>query len=317
MPKRTVAGIFVAVAAAVAGAVVWWPASRASGRPHRLVVASVRQPATGLLAFAGSSGCIGEQRLELQEQEFALGRDALVLLRDRRADVAVAYEIPVLRAAFEDPRLRVLSELHRSAENTRVVARRDRGVSSVEDLRGRRVGAAAGTNAEFFLDALLRFGGLREADVERVNREPPAAVDALLAGQLDAAALSDPFAHHAEVALGARAVVLKTDLYLETSLLVTRDDVVAERRPALEALARALACAERRARERPDEVLAAMRARFPAEGDLARQLARVRWRIGLDHVLLDLLRREREWLDRRGTAGMPPDLARLVEPAVL
>jgi NitT/TauT family transport system substrate-binding protein len=301
-------------AAAVAGC-------RAGPPPQeRLVVADVRQAATSLVFLALADGCVARERLAVEEHTFDLGRDALALLREGRADVAVAYETPLLRAAFEDDRLRVLTRLHTSTRNTRLVARRDRGVSGFADLRGKRIGVAQGTNADFFVDLALRYGGVPRDAVTIVDLRPDASVDALGVGDLDAAVLWDPAAARAERALGGNAQVVQTDLYAEVSLLITRADVLESRGPALRALVRALACAERAARERPEEALAHTLARFPGEGEraLREQLARVTRGLGLDNVLLHVLRDESAWLrEARLVSGEPPDLLRLVERSVL
>jgi NitT/TauT family transport system substrate-binding protein len=287
---------------------------------ERLVVADVLQPATSLVFLALAEGCAARERLSVEEHTFDLGRDALALLREGRADVAVAYETPLLRAAFHDDRLRVLTRLHTSTRNTRLVARRDRGVSGFEDLRGKRIGIAQGTNAEFFVDLALRYGGVPRDAVTIVHLEPGESANALGVGALDAAVLSDPAAALAERTLGGNARVVVTDLYAETSLLITRADVVETRAPALRALVRALACAERAMRERPEEALAHTLARFPGQGEgaIREQLARVTRGLGLDNVLLHVLRDESAWLrETRLADGEPPDLARLVDRSVL
>src|SRR5512133_41430 len=117
------------------------------GARARLVVATVRQPATSLFFAAQATGCFAEQGIQVEERTFELGRDALDLLRTGPADAAISYETPLLRAAFTDQRLRALTTLHTSTRNTRLVARRGSGIRDFEDLAGKRIGAAAGTNA--------------------------------------------------------------------------------------------------------------------------------------------------------------------------
>jgi NitT/TauT family transport system substrate-binding protein len=290
-------------------------AACAEPRRERLVVAAVRQPATALFFLARESGCLERQRLDVEEHTFELGRDALALMRENRADVAIAYETPTLRAAFADPRVRVLTTLHTSTRNTRLVARRDRGVAGFSALAGARVGLAKGSNAEFFLDLILRFGSVPRSAVTVVDLAPERSVEALAKGELDAAVISDPYAARAEAILGDGAHVLQTDLYTEASLLLTRDDVLSAQEGALRRLIAALACAEREARARPREALQRIRARFPelGEDELADGVARVEWRIGLDHVTLGLLHDESAWLrDSVALPGTPPDLERLV-----
>jgi NitT/TauT family transport system substrate-binding protein len=318
-PKRAAAAVVAAITA-VAAAFVLVAARGLDGEPQRLTIAVVRQPATSLVFIAGATGCFRDERLDVAERNHELGRDALVDLLDGRADVAIAYETPVLRRYRDDPRLRILSTLHSSTRNTRVVARRDRGIARIADLRGRRLGAAAGTNADFFVEHLLTFGDLSRADVAVVDVEPSDAVAALSRGELDAAVLSDPHAERARRALGVEAVELVSDVYAEFSVLSTRSDVIASRREALLALLRALACAERALAERPAEAYAAVRARFPERSDaeLRGALERVRRGVGLDEVLVSLLERETWWMFGGAAAGHRPlDIATLVDGSLL
>lgn len=289
---------------------------RAAPAPERLVVAAVRQPATSLLFVARDAGCFDAERLAVEERGFELGRDAVAVLREGGADVAVAYQTPTVQAAAEDGRIRVLTALHTSTRNTRVVARRAVASEDPSSLRGARIGLARGSNAEFFVDRFLDVGGVPRAAVTIVDLAPAASVDGLARGALDAAVLSDPWAARAEQALGAGGRVFQTDLYTEMSLLVTRADVLSSREPALRRLLRGLACGERHARARPQAALAAVQRRFPEVGgeDLRDQLARVTWGLGLDHLLLGVLRDEAEWLAAAQSLGDARrlDLARLV-----
>ncbi|HET8539842.1 MAG TPA: ABC transporter substrate-binding protein [Anaeromyxobacter sp.] len=291
------------------------PADRAASP---VVVASVRQPATSLFFVAQGAGCLAREALTVDERTFELGRDALALLRDGDADVAIAYETPLLRAALVDGRLRVLTKLHTSTTNTRLVARQAASIRAFSDLRGKRIGLARGTNADFFAEVALAAGGLNGTSAVSVDLAPDASVAALARGEIDAAVLSDPYAGQAEQLLGPAGHTLVTNLYTEASLLITREDVLATKQPALRRLVRALACAERAARDDPDRARAIVVARFPEQhaGAIAAQLERVTWGLGLDNVLADVLRREREWLGRAGAAD-GPDLRQLVHVQLL
>ena len=217
--------------------------------------------------------------------------------------------------------MRALTTLHASTRNTRLVARRASGIAAFSGLAGKRIGVARGTNADFFIDLVLQLGGVRPERVTLLDLAPQASAAALVGGTIDAAVLWDPVALEAEQLLGeGAAVVLQSDLYIEASLLVTRADVLHARAPALRALLRGLACAERLAQEHPAEVQERIRARFPEQGEAAlrAQLERVTWGLGLDNVLLDGLRRERDALNLAGgLGGRPPDLRRLLAPQLL
>lgn len=293
--------------------------ARGEEAPAALTVASLRQPAASLYHLGLDAGCFEQERLAVADRPFDVGRDALPLLLDGRADVAIAYATPTLRAALSDPRLRVLSKLHSSARNTRLVARAQAGIRSFSDLRGKRLGLLRGTSADFFAEVAVTAGGIPRGSAVLVDVAPAAAPEALARGELDAAVLWDPHAARAEELLGAAGRTLVTDLYVETSLLVTRADLLAAKEPALRALLRGLRCAERHVRDHPDQARALVIRRFAEQTPAAidAQLGRVTRGLGLDNALLDVLGRERDWLVATTRGAGAPDLTAVVDGRLL
>jgi NitT/TauT family transport system substrate-binding protein len=71
--------------------------------------------------------------------------------------------------------------------------RPDKGVRTFADLRGKRIATTRMTTAHIFLDRALRANGLAATDVEIVNGNMSAAVNAFIAGEVPAVALWVPF----------------------------------------------------------------------------------------------------------------------------
>jgi ABC-type nitrate/sulfonate/bicarbonate transport system substrate-binding protein len=282
---------------------------------QRLVVADFASPAIALVFIAEQKGFFADESLTIDYLHFDLGRDALDAMLQGRADVAMAYLTPVALRSFEDSRLRILTSLHHSHENTAVVARKDRGIRSAADLRGKRVGAPRDTSAEFFLQTLLTLSAVPSSEVEFVDLKPEALPDALAAGDVDAVAMNSPFRERARRRLGEGALELTSKVYTEMTVLLTRDDELQTRREALTRLLRALARAERLAHESPADGLEVLRSRFPTEPrqELEAQWAQIVPHLGLHNVLLTALDREAEFLrSRRGISRPAPDFRSLV-----
>jgi ABC-type nitrate/sulfonate/bicarbonate transport system substrate-binding protein len=293
--------------------------ARRGGEP--LTMGIVRMPAMGLVYVAQAKGYFDAHGVAVELRPFASGPDALAAVGAGKLDVAAVLETPVVLRAPRDPTLVVLTTLHVAAGNTRLVARRDRGISSETDLAGKRVGFPRGSNAEYLVAVLLAAGGVALPDVTLVDVAPDALPRALAAGELDAAALWEPHAHEARRLLGPGGYTeVESDLYVEISMLATRDEVSRARRGALVRVVRALADADRLVRERPDEAFQAIRAAFPEleEGAVRAAWARVRPELGLTNQLAALLEDESQWFRGSGRASGPPvDVGRVLDPGVL
>ncbi len=89
-------------------------------------------------------------------------------------------------------------------EWTALVTRKDSGVASVADLKGKRVAVTRGTDPHIFLVRSLREAGLTERDVRLVLLQHPDGRTALERGDVDAWAGLDPLMAAAEIEGGAR-----------------------------------------------------------------------------------------------------------------
>ena len=107
--------------------------------------------------------------------------------------------------SFDRPDLRMLGTIDH-VENSFLVARRDHGISTSADLKGKKIGVTKKSSGEFFLGTLLIFNNLQLSDVEVVDLKPSQLVKAVVAGELDAIMTWDPNAYNARQQLGNNAV---------------------------------------------------------------------------------------------------------------
>jgi ABC-type nitrate/sulfonate/bicarbonate transport system substrate-binding protein len=313
MPRRFHAS--VALAAALVGA-----CACPSRERERLTVGAVALPGPGLFFIADAQGYFAARGLQVIQRRFSSGRDALAALGRGEVDAAIAFETPVVLSASEDPDADVLTTLHTSTRSTRIVARADRGVLRDADLVGKRVGVPRNTNAESFLHAILQYAGVSPGSVHLVDVAPEESAERLAAGELDAVAIWPPHAERARRLLGEEnAVEIATDVYTETSMVVTREPVLFRRRAALVKLVRALADAEALVRERPEQAFEALARALPdvPRPDLREAWGRVRPTLGISHLLAHVLENEWRWLRDEGRLTGPLDLRSLLDADVL
>jgi sulfonate transport system substrate-binding protein len=96
-------------------------------------------------------------------------------------------------------------------EWTALVTAKDSGITTVADLKGKRVAVTRGTDPHIFLVRALLDAGLSEKDITPVLLQHPDGKTALIRGDVDAWAGLDPMMAQAEVEDGARLFFRKPD----------------------------------------------------------------------------------------------------------
>ena len=122
-------------------------------------------------------------------------------------DLATNAETQVLRAPVERSDLRIILTVADGLY--RIVGRRSAGISTVADLRGKRIATSIQSSSGFFLHRMLAREGMTFADVTIKDVMPyKAMVDALKNGEVDAISIWEPHSENAMRALGSDGIEL-------------------------------------------------------------------------------------------------------------
>jgi NitT/TauT family transport system substrate-binding protein len=177
----------------------WCVASGASAQPLTLAIADL--PAFGVALVAEDQGYFAAQGLELKIIHCVNGKRCLQHLTDGQAQYATVADTPLMLAALGGAKFEILATLSASARDNQFLARTDRGIRGGADLRGKRIGILTGTSAYYFADTLLLWHGIKASDVILVPLDAADPIGALVRGEVDAAALYNPFGGRALAAL--------------------------------------------------------------------------------------------------------------------
>lgn len=150
-------------------------------------------------------------------------------------------------------------------EWTALVARKDTGIKSVTDLKGKSVAVTPGTDPHIFLMRALAGAGLTEKDVKFVLLQHPDGRTALSRGEVDAWAGLDPMMASAEIEDGAVLFYRKPEANT-WGILNVREAFVREHPDAVKRVLRVYERARKWALANPKEVTKALAAaaRIPA-----------------------------------------------------
>jgi NitT/TauT family transport system substrate-binding protein len=177
-----------------------------SGRSaERLTVGTVGFDRSSLIWVAKRLGYFTEQGLDIDVKLYESGQLALQDVFAGKLDLATATEFVAVLDSFEHPDLRIISILDEGRDQE-LVARKDRGITKLSDLRNKRIGVARNTSAEYHLDLALLLERMRLEDVKIVDLLPSEQIKALAKGDIDAVVVWEPFATMAKKELGTNAV---------------------------------------------------------------------------------------------------------------
>lgn len=135
--------------------------------------------------------------LHIVIKDYDTGVSAVKGLLKGEVDIAEAAEFPIVRAVFQEENIRIIG-CNDKFENDHIVGRKDRGITRISDLKGKKIGVAINTINEFYLGRFLAMNGMSIRDVALVDLAPGQYVKAIAGGDVDAIIAWQPYIHRIE-----------------------------------------------------------------------------------------------------------------------
>ncbi len=220
-------------------------------------------------------------------------------LLGNQTDVAVLADASFVKYALKHPNLRLIANIGQSDNEIKIVARKDHGITTPDDLRGKRIGTQPGVVFHLFLGRLLMKHGMTRQDVTPLFMPASRLPGALANGLIDAMATREPYLSQA-LALEAENLQLISapGIYTKSfNLVTTHEFLQSSRAKSLHPLLQALHEAEKRLESQPDAmtVLLSKQLDITLE-EVKNQLHEVRLRLNIDNHLLASLEAIAQWL---------------------
>ncbi|NGZ07275.1 MAG: ABC transporter substrate-binding protein [Magnetococcales bacterium] len=254
---------------------------------------------TGLIPLAQQLEFFHQAGVDLRIQAHATGDQALQALVAKEADVASLAETAFVLRLFDQPDLRVLSVIGGCDNEVRILARRDAGIQTLADLRGKRVATQQRLSTHFFLDQVLLKYGINPEEITTIFQKLPRLPDMIVSKEVDAIVTRDPYLSQALERLGENGLLLEAPgLYDKVYVLAVRRESLIHRAEELQQLLTALLRAEHYARDHAATAQALLATLLPEE-NLALHWHHTRLRLWLDHRFLLTLEEVAEWAIRK------------------
>jgi NitT/TauT family transport system substrate-binding protein len=286
---------------------------------EKITIGSFPSRISGLVYMAQEQGYFKAQGLDVTVKTNVSSPESIKDLKAGHIDLACCGVFNMVKEACAGgSNLRALAVLC-NGQIMDLVARRDRGLSGPEDLRGKTIGLLKGTAAEYFLGVVLTFNRIPLREVTVVDVKPLALGEALATGKVDAVVAWEPYLGDIFKKMGDAVIRWpaqeKQDIFW---LLAGRADYLKRNPAAVEKLLRALQQAAKFIKDHPAEAkeIICRRAKFPlADWDSYP----LRYEVFLDQGLLLHMEDEAAWMIKNRVTECPaiPDFMKYVDPGPL
>ncbi|WP_205475157.1 ABC transporter substrate-binding protein [Nocardioides sp. SYSU D00038] len=183
------------------------------------------QKGTSVQALLRASG-LEDTPYEIEFKEFTSGPPMLEALNAGSIHVGMVGNTPPIFAAAAKGTFKMAAAASYTGMGDAILVPKDSPITSVEQLKGKKVAVAEGSSANYNLLAQLEHAGLSYDDIQVQNLQPADALAAFSAGHVDAWTVWEPYTSQAEVEAGGRIIANGEDLVNGLNFQVVSDDAV-------------------------------------------------------------------------------------------
>lgn len=155
------------------------------------------QPGAGPYFLARKKGWFEEEfaktGAKVKWAEFQSGPPMTEAIAANRLDFAGLGNLPVVAAQAADIPFLEISQILDGKNNTAIIVPKDSKIQTVDDLKGKKIAVAKGSNAYNFLYRGLSQANLKTDDLNVIQLQPNEAQPAFETGGVDAWAVWDPY----------------------------------------------------------------------------------------------------------------------------
>ncbi len=212
-----------------------------AGPAEKVTIGVASQVLSAPVIIAIEKGYFKDEGLEVTVKEYDFGKLCLDGMFASEVDLATVAQMPVVLNSFKREDFSVVATFIYNYDDSKIVIRKDRGINSGADLKGKTIGTPFGTSAHFFSDVYLDYSNIRRGDAKVVNFPAKDLPAALKDGTVDAISVFEPYAHETTKLLQDSASRLpKIEIFREAFNLAAMKDFLKKHPEVVEKVLRAI-----------------------------------------------------------------------------
>lgn len=301
MSKQTFIGFCIIVVIIAGGIGIWLGQKSLQNSMRPLKKVTVSTTFASLIGYpiyiALEKGYFKQEGLEVTLQNRPHGKANLNAVVEGKANLGLSSETPFMYAVLSGAKIVAFATMFTANKSLAIVARKDRGILTVRDLKGKTIGVTIGSNGIYFLETVLLLHDILREDVKTVHLKPNQMFDTLMKGEVDAIATWNPQMYRAQKALGDQGSTFYAEgLYAPLYVISARQDYVRTNPEIIERVVRSLIQATQFIHDYPKKSHKIAAQFIKIENSLLQELSGTyHFKIFLDQTFLINLENQTDW----------------------
>jgi ABC-type nitrate/sulfonate/bicarbonate transport system substrate-binding protein len=294
----TVLGIIAAIV--LVGFGTWYLMnSPAAGpaTPEPVTIGTAPVELAGLIYIADDRGFFRQNGLNVTIKDYDSALSAVSGMESGEADISVSTEYPIAADIFRSENISIIGTIDKYG-TTYLVGMKDRGIQSIPDFAGKKIGVSHGSIGEFYLGRFLNLHGLDLKDVTLADVKPAQIERALAGKSIDAAVIWTIDPETVEEQFGSNAVIWPAQSsQLTFGIMTGRSTWIDEHEAATGKLLHSIDDAEQYAVNHPTEARGIVQRRLNAtDAHMAAVWPQHHLSLTLDQSLVTAMEDEGRWM---------------------
>ncbi len=182
---------------------------------------------SSLVFIAKQSGFFIKNGLDVTIIRYPSGKVAFQGMLKGETDLSTVADIPVMIGAVQNKKFKILCSIAETQTGAWIIARKDKGIHRIVDLKGKIIGTQLNSAVHYFLHIFLNKYDLHDHVTVKYMpaKDLPGSFER---GELDAFSMRNPFISEAKNKVGESNTTefFEEDLYLQNFLLTVNEDFI-------------------------------------------------------------------------------------------